>query len=149
VGNPTPPGQETCRTTCPISDRNLKRNFAPIDRDAILEALARLPLSSWTYKTEDPRTRHLGPMAQDFKSAFGLGTEDTTILQVDADGVSFAAIQALTEHLKRLEARNAALESEVKALRAALPRRRGTRPGSAPEPREQAGPTPVAAPATP
>ena len=37
----------------------------------------------------------MGPTAQDFYEAFGLGTDDKRIVSVDADGVSFAAIQGL------------------------------------------------------
>jgi hypothetical protein len=33
-----------------------------------------------------------GPMAQDFKAAFGVGETDTGITSVDADGVALAAI---------------------------------------------------------
>jgi len=43
--------------------------------------------------------RHLGPVAQDFRAAFGLGRNDTTITTVDADGVALAAIQGLNQKL--------------------------------------------------
>jgi hypothetical protein len=45
------------------------------------------------------RVRHLGPVAQDFRAAFGLGRNDTTITTVDADGVALAAIQGLNQKL--------------------------------------------------
>src|SRR5450432_545840 len=32
-----------------VSDRNLKRDFEPVDDDQILESLARLPLATWSY----------------------------------------------------------------------------------------------------
>ncbi|HEY0548440.1 MAG TPA: hypothetical protein VGF13_02495 [Verrucomicrobiae bacterium] len=54
--------------------------------------------------------RHIGPMAQDFRSAFAVGENDRTITTVDADGVALAAIQGL----------NQKVEEENGALRAAL-----------------------------
>ena len=61
------------------SDRNLKRDFAPIDGEQILNSLAELPITSWRYKTESGDARHIGPMAQDFKARFGVGTDDKYI----------------------------------------------------------------------
>ncbi len=55
----------------------------------------RLPISKWSYKVEDGSVRHIGPMAQDFAAAFGLGSDDRSIGTVDADGVALAAMQAL------------------------------------------------------
>lgn len=88
-----------------LSDRNAKDNFTPADPRAILEKVAALPMTSWNYKTQEKSVRHLGPMAQDFHAAFGLGENDRTITTVDADGVALAAIQGL----------NAKLEDQVKA----------------------------------
>jgi hypothetical protein len=117
-GVPVPAGEEYCGAICPISDRNIKRDFASVDQTEILEKVARLPISTWAYKTEEGTARHLGPMAQDFKEAFQLGASDKTILQVDADGVALAAIQALHARLERLEQRNAELERELQVLKA-------------------------------
>jgi hypothetical protein len=57
-----------------------------------------LPISEWNFK-EDADTRHLGPMAQYFHAAFGLGTDDKHIATVDANGVALAAIQGLNRKL--------------------------------------------------
>ena len=115
-GIPVAQGSEFCGNLCPISDRNLKQDFASIDDDAILEKLRQLPLSAWSYKTE-PDKRHVGPMAQDFMATFGVGSSDRTILQVDADGVALAAIQALLRRMERLEAQNQELTLEVERLK--------------------------------
>jgi hypothetical protein len=56
-------------------------------------------------------------MAQDFMAAFGVGSSDRTILQVDADGVSFAAIQALNARLTALEEQNQKLLRELEQQR--------------------------------
>jgi len=37
----------------------------------------------------------VGPTAQDFRAAFGLGEDDRHISTVDSEGVALAAIQAL------------------------------------------------------
>ena len=63
----------------------------PVDGQQILETLAALPISTWNYKKDPPSVRHLGPMAQDFAAAFGLGDSDTTINMVDANGVVMVA----------------------------------------------------------
>ena len=78
-----------------VSDRNLKENFAPVEGQSLLARLNEIPIETWNYKTQDDSIRHLGPMAQDFRAAFGLGSDDKHISTVDADGVALAAIQAL------------------------------------------------------
>lgn len=109
-GLPIPEGEAYCSAgDCPDSDVNRKTGFGAVDPDAILERLAALPISTWSYKTETP-VKHIGPMAQDVMAAFGVGGSDRAIAKVDADGVAFAAIQALHARLEALEARNAKLE---------------------------------------
>jgi hypothetical protein len=108
---PTAPA--VCGTTCCMcrSDRNLKRDIRPIDPDDILRAIARLPVSEWSYKS-DPGVRHMGPMAQDFHQAFGLGGSDRSYDPIDAHGVAFAAIQALYERVEAQQRQIDALERD-------------------------------------
>ncbi|MBI3850308.1 MAG: tail fiber domain-containing protein [Verrucomicrobia bacterium] len=80
------------------SDRNAKEQFEPLNPREVLDKVAMLPLSKWSYK-QDSATRHLGPMAQDFYAAFGVGPDDKHIATVDADGVALAAIQGLNQKL--------------------------------------------------
>jgi hypothetical protein len=109
--------QGQCESSCNLrSDRTQKRDFAPVDGDATLERLAHLPVSSWSYRNE-PGVRHMGPMAQDFRAAFGLGNDDRVIQTVDANGVTVAALQALYQRVQRLEQANASLASENRELR--------------------------------
>jgi hypothetical protein len=96
----------------------MKRGLTSVDPSPVLERLATLPISQWSYRTEGSEVRHLGPMAQDFKAAFELGDSDQTILQVDADGVAFAAIQALYRRVQELETQNRRLLSRVGAVEA-------------------------------
>ena len=83
-----------------ISDRNAKRDFAGVNSLAILSKVAALPILTWAYKN-DPSTRHIGPMAQDFAAVFGVGPDDTHIMTVDADGVALAAIQGLHQTMRQ------------------------------------------------
>jgi hypothetical protein len=93
------------------SDRNRKDGFAAVDSREILDKLAALPIQTWHYTNETAEIRHLGPVAQDFREAFGLGSDDKSIGTVDADGVALAAIQGLNQ---KVEAENAALRTDVK-----------------------------------
>jgi len=105
-----------------LSDRNLKTGVAPLDDAAVLDKVAALPVSVWSYRTE-PGVRHVGPMAQDFYAAFGVGEDDRHITSIDEDGVALAAIKALHaenrglySENRELRARLAALERKVEAL---------------------------------
>jgi len=97
------------------SDRNLKENFAPVNPRAVLEKVAALPLSQWNYKA-DAGTRHLGPMAQDFYAAFGIGPDDKHIATVDADGVALAAIQGLNQKVEEKDAEIRNLRTRLEKL---------------------------------
>lgn len=128
-GAALPPGSGSWATW---SDRQAKANFAPVDRQAILTHLSNLPIQSWNYKTQDPSIRHMGPTAQDFQAAFGLGEDERHISTVDADGVALAAIQELhrlaQEQAAQLAAQQeqiAALETRLAALEASLQQQAG------------------------
>ncbi|MCF7674058.1 MAG: tail fiber domain-containing protein [Akkermansiaceae bacterium] len=103
-------------TITPSSDRNLKKNFAAVDPGEILEQLAALPIQQWAYRAEADTVSHVGPMAQDFHSAFHLGANDTTIATVDADGVALAAIQGLNRKLEEKETEIAGLQERILRL---------------------------------
>ena len=99
------------------SDRNVKREFAPVDTANILNRVAQLPITTWSYKAEDQSVRHIGPMAQDFAAMFGVGQDDKHINMVDANGIALAAIQALYEKIYERDAQIAELRAEVDALK--------------------------------
>lgn len=103
-----------------LSDRAAKANFAPVDEVEILETLAALHISSWNYRGQDPTIRHIGPTAQDFRAAFGLGEDDKHISGVDADGVALAAIQELYQQFQEQENQVAAQHEQIEALQARL-----------------------------
>ncbi|MEM1205387.1 MAG: tail fiber domain-containing protein [Acidobacteriota bacterium] len=106
----------------PVSDVNRKHAIQAVDTERVLDTLLGLPVATWAFKGEDAGVRHMGPMAQDFHAAFGLGDDDTRISTHDPDGVALAAIQGLNQRMHRqlevkqtrideLEARLAALEA--------------------------------------
>lgn len=105
-----------------LSDRDSKENFHPVDPQEILNKLAHIDISSWNYKTQDEHIRHLGPVAQDFYAAFGLGHDNKHIGSVDADGVALTAIKALHQKQNELDARTTEIDdlrqqmAEMKSL---------------------------------
>jgi len=82
----------------------------------VLAALARVPIQTWSYKVEDPSVQHMGPTAQDFYAAFGLGADDRHIAALDTSGVALVAIQALAAENAALRDQVAALEERMTAL---------------------------------
>ena len=101
------------------SDRALKTNFIAVDAQAVLAKVAQLPIDEWSYKAEGGQ-RHLGPVAQDFYAAFGLGADDKHIGTVDEGGVALAAIKGLYEQLQVKDREIASLREELDAIKAAL-----------------------------
>ena len=101
-----------------VSDRNLKENFASVDGRDVLRRLANIPITAWNYKSQDDSVRHMGPVAQDFSAAFGLGEDDVSISTVDADGVALAGLQGAYQLLQEKDAQIISLEARVAALEA-------------------------------
>ena len=99
-----------------LSDRNSKENIDQVDGRDVLDKLAMMKISSWNYKTQDKSIRHIGPMAQDFYSAYGMGPDERRITTIDADGVALAAIQGLYNVVKDRDAEIAELRSRLLAL---------------------------------
>ena len=90
--------------------------------EEVLAKVRNLPISTWDYTSEGEGIRHLGPMAEDFYAAFGLGVGNTSIGVQDLASVSLAAVQALDARTAELESKNRELEqlrAEVAELRTA------------------------------
>jgi hypothetical protein len=116
------------------SDRNTKDAVQAVDAHAVLAKVGELPISTWHFKTDDRAVMHMGPMAQDFAAAFGLGEDERHIAPVDMGGVALAAIKALNEvvsakdaeiaaqraRLDELAQRNAELAARLAAIEQAL-----------------------------
>lgn len=111
------------------SDRETKTGIEAIDPRQVLAKVEDLPISTWTRKTGSPTVRHMGPMAQDFAAAFGLGINDRSIAVVDLAGVSLAAIQGLQaelgekqEQIQQLRQQNDEFAERLARLEAAFVR---------------------------
>jgi hypothetical protein len=94
-----------------VSDVRRKHLFLDVAGETVLDRLRGLPIRTWSYRVDPASVRHLGPTAQDFRAAFGLGGDSTTIAPIDEGGVALAGVQAL-------DARTAAQRAEIDALRA-------------------------------
>ena len=91
---------------------NVKQDFAPVSPSQILDKVLQLPVSEWIYKA-DSATRHIGPMGQDFYSAFKIGTDEKHIAPIDVGGVALAAIQGLNQKLDAKDAEIAKLKARL------------------------------------
>jgi hypothetical protein len=95
-------GSGTWSCTSSIAE---KEGFEPVDGETLLERIAALHVSRWRYRGEADGVRHVGPIAEDFHAAFGIGAEPGAIDLVDADGINLAAVQALDARTRSLAAR--------------------------------------------
>jgi uncharacterized coiled-coil protein SlyX len=101
-----------------LSDRNSKENVIQTDPQAILAKVAALPVATWNYKSQAASIRHIGPMAQDFHAAFGVGEDEKHITTIDEEGVALAAIKGLNQKLDQKDAEIQQLQQTVAQLSA-------------------------------
>ena len=102
------------------SSRESKEAFEPIDRRALLNEIAELPVSTWIYKSDSDRARHLGPVAEDFHAQFGLGEDARHISPTDLAGVALVGVQGLQGALAEAGRDAEELRAENRALRERL-----------------------------
>ena len=95
------------------SSRTTKENFIAVSGADVLSRLQGIQVSTWNYISEGRTVRHMGPMAEDFFSAFQLGTGNTSIGLQDLTGVSLAAIKELDQRTIELRQKT----NEVEQLR--------------------------------
>jgi hypothetical protein len=98
-----------------VSDVNRKTGFESINPAQVLALVASMPITSWRYIGEDASKRHIGPMAQDFWAAFGLGDDDKHIGTIDEGGVALAAIKGLNAKIEEQQREIAELRERVQA----------------------------------
>jgi hypothetical protein len=123
-------GNVQVQTLTITSDRGAKRDFAPVDAKEILQRVASVPIQTWAFKNQ-PGTRHIGPVAQDFYAAFSVGADDKHIATVDADGAALAAIQGLYQIVKEKDTEIGELKRRLAAVESALaPEQRALLPAS-------------------
>jgi len=99
-----------------LSDVNSKENFKELAGEEVLARIAQMPVREWNYKAQDAAIRHVGPTAQDFHAAFGLGIDPRRIGTVDADGIALAAVKALEVRTRELGGDDSALREQLAAL---------------------------------
>jgi hypothetical protein len=104
------------------SSRFIKENFRTLDGEDVLKRLRYVPVTEWNYIAEPTKARHIGPMAQDWKKAFELGTEDTEIGLLDANGVAIAGVQALDARTVTLKSQMREKDKQIAELEARLAR---------------------------
>jgi hypothetical protein len=104
-----------------VSDVNTKEHFRDVSDDQLLRKIAAMPIREWSYKAQDPSIRHIGPTAQDFHAAFGLGEDPLRIGTMDADGVALAGVKALENRTRAWAKERAALVAEIERLQAMAP----------------------------
>lgn len=105
--------------TC-ASSRTLKHAYEDVEGEDVLARIATVPVTTWEMIGDSTRTRHMGPVAEDFHAGFGLGMGPTAIGLGDIDGVTFAGVKALAVRTDALAADAALAQAEVDALRADL-----------------------------
>jgi hypothetical protein len=82
------------------SSRRTKHGFASVRADEVLDKVAALEISRWRYKKDARDSEHIGPMAEDFYRAFGLGADDRHIAPADMAAVALSANQALDAKIR-------------------------------------------------
>lgn len=87
------------------SDENSKENFEDLSLRDILHKVLSLPVRKWNYKTDGAGIKHIGPTAQDFFRAFGIGNSETSLASLDSAGVALAAIQGLYKLVREIDLR--------------------------------------------
>lgn len=111
-------GAATCDGTDWInaSDVNSKENFEPVDGEEILDKISDLEITRWNYKGKN-EVEHIGPTAQDFKKAFGVGADEKSISTIDPSGIALAAIKELNKQNQELAKQNQKLQKELENLK--------------------------------
>lgn len=108
-----------------LSDRNAKEHIQAVDAREVLRRLTEIPIATWSYRSQESAVRHMGPMAQDFARAFGLGEDDRHITTIDADGVALAAIQGLNQKVEEKDARLQEQEFRIRGQAAEITELKG------------------------
>lgn len=108
------------------SSRTLKTDIHAVDSRDMLRRVTALPVYSWRYKADLSGPEQIGPMAEDFQNAIGVG-DGYYIAGASTAGVSLAAIRGLNEivedngkELAQLRERNSDLAQRLAALEARL-----------------------------
>jgi len=97
------------------SSRDLKTNFAVLDPKDVLARVSAMPVSLWSYKN-DTAVRHIGPFAEDFYQAFGVGPDNKHIALNDQSGVALLALQGLNQVVQEKDKEITELRGRIEEL---------------------------------
>lgn len=98
------------------SSRSYKEGVEPLDSRDVLAKIAALDIFEWSYANQP--SRHIGPMAEDFHSLFGLGHDEKALSPRDVAGVALVALKGLHEKVEAREGEIERLQQEMAELRA-------------------------------
>ena len=101
------------------SSRSYKTNILPIDVDNIVAKLANLPMATWSY-LNDTEVQHIGPMAEDFYSAFQFGIDEKHIAPGDMAAVALITAQKLNKDTRVLNEKSEQKDREIRELKLQL-----------------------------
>ena len=96
------------------SSRMKKENFSELNGNDLLQKISQLSIQKWKYKGTDEY--HIGPVAEDFYKAFGLGTDNKGISTVDPSGIALAAIKEQQQIIEKQSDLINELEKRIEAL---------------------------------
>lgn len=109
------------------SSRETKHRIEPVRTRDVLSSLSRLEISRWQYRDDAAGAEHMGPMAEDFHGAFGLGADDKHISPGDMAAVALSSLQemdrrsqAQSEEIERLRGQVSSLEQRLEQLEALI-----------------------------
>lgn len=97
------------------SSRTLKNKYTKLNASAVLAKISMMDIQEWSYISH-PDQRHIGPIAEEFHEAFGLGRDNKSISTVDASGVALVAIQALHKENEKLKEENKVLKASIESI---------------------------------
>jgi hypothetical protein len=117
-GNMTVQGNATAAAHLTLSDVKAKEDLVELEGAQVLAKLSALPVTEWSFKG-DP-VRHIGPTAQHFKAAFGLGADDTHIATLDLASVAVVGVKALHKMIAAREATITQQQTELAELKQRL-----------------------------
>ena len=103
-------------TLIQASSREIKTDFVELDHSDILNKIDQLSVTQWSYKKDQGKINHIGPMAEEFYALFDVGLDNKGLSSVDTAGVALAAIKALKSENDQLKKRISDLESHSAEL---------------------------------
>jgi uncharacterized protein YqfB (UPF0267 family) len=92
------------------SSREFKEDFEKLNADEVLKKLIEMSICRWRYKGTDEY--HIGPVSEDFHSAFRV-SEEKYLSSMDVAGVALVAIQEL---IKQNNAQQEEIEIQKKEI---------------------------------